>query len=138
MIVELDETIKRLLTKEGKLDELDVEVSFEIPDRDWSKGISRPTLNCYLFDIRENRELRQHGRDTVSQGTRGVVWQRPPMRFDLTYLVTAWTQAVEDEHRLLWHALQTLTRFETIPREHLQGVLVESEPIYARTALPDS
>ncbi len=138
MISELDETIRQLLIKEGGFDPAQVEVSFEIPDREWSAGISRPTLNCYLFDIRENQDLRQHGVQTERHGTNGAFRQRPLQRFDLTYLVTAWTRAVEDEHRLLWHALQTLVRFTSLPAEHLQGTLREHEtPVYARTALPD-
>jgi hypothetical protein len=139
MISDLDETIRKVLVEAGGFKPSEVEVSFEIPNREWSTGIARPTLNCYLFDIRENRELRQHGMSQVSQGGNGIYRQRPAMRFDLTYLVTAWTAAVEDEHRLLWHALHTLTRFETIPAEYLQGDLLASDgPIFARTALPES
>lgn len=141
MISDLDETIRQILVKGGKLDPSEVEISFDIPNREWSSGISKPSINCYLFDIRENRELRQYGVDaapTNGSATR-YARQRPPLRFDLTYLVTAWTRAVEDEHRLLWHALQTLTRFEAMPDEYLQGDLRETGyPISARTALPDS
>jgi hypothetical protein len=140
MINDLDETIRQILVKGGKLDPAEVEISFDIPNREWSSGISKPSVNCYLFDIRENRELRQYGVDTTpNPGQNKFTRQRPPMRFDLTYLVTAWTRAVEDEHRLLWHALQTLTRYETMPMEFLQGDLRETGyPIHARTALPDS
>jgi hypothetical protein len=139
MINDLDDTIKKLLIEEGRFDASEVDVSFNIPNREWAVGISKPTLNCYLFDIRENRDLRQHGMQTETLGQRGMVRQRPPMRFDLTYLVTAWTNDVDDEHRLLWRVLQTLIRFETVPRAYLQGTLLESDmPIYARAALPDS
>ncbi|GAB4163444.1 MAG: hypothetical protein Fur005_23010 [Roseiflexaceae bacterium] len=142
MIHELDETIREILTKGGGLNPAEVDISFEIPNREWSTGISKPTLNCYLFDIRENRELRQYGMEAVGTGSGAqtrFARTRPSLRFDLTYLVTAWTRAVEDEHRLLWHALQTLTRFETLPQEYLQGNLREVEsPISARTALPES
>ena len=138
MIVELDESIRQLLIKAGGVDPADIEVSFDIPNREWSAGISKPTLNCYLFDIRENRELRQHGMENKSAGGQIAFRQRPSAFFDLTYLVTAWTREVEDEHRLLWPALQTLIRFEKIPIEYLQGALRESgEPIYARTAMPE-
>src|SRR5579859_636934 len=123
MISELDESIRHLLIKEGQLDPSEVDVSFDIPNREWSAGISKPTVNCYLFDIRENRDLRLHGAQMESMGTRNAARQRPAQRFDLTYLITAWTRAVEDEHRLLWHALQTLLRFESLPLEYLQGTL---------------
>ena len=135
MISELDESIRQLFVKVGGFDPAEIDVSFDIPNREWSTGISKPTLNCYLFDIRENLELKQHGMQTERQGQHGAVRRRPRLYFDLTYVVTAWTRAVEDEHRLLWHALRTLLRFSTLPVEHLQGELRELDvPIYARTA----
>lgn len=138
MLSNLDETIRQILVQAGGLDPSEVEVSFEIPDREWSAGISKPTLNCYLFDIRENRELRQHGMESVPQNGRVGFRQRPVVFFDLTYLITAWTREVEDEHRLLWHILQTLLRFERLPEQYLQGELHGREqPIYARTAMPE-
>lgn len=138
MLSDLDQTIRQLLIQAGSLDSSEYEVSFQVPDREWSAGISRPTLNCYLFDIRENRELRQHGLEQFAQNGRAVGRQRPVVFFDLTYLLTAWTREVEDEHRLLWYALQTLLRFERIPDTYLQGELIGGDlPIYARTAMPE-
>lgn len=140
MFSELDETIRAVLTKEGGFDPAEIDVSFEIPNREWSAGISRPTLNCYLFDIRENRELLQTGmQDLPSRSDRPTMRRRPPLRLDLTYLITAWTRQVEDEHRLLWHAFSTLFRFSIIPESHLQGVLREQNlPIYASIAQADT
>ena len=138
MINELDETIRQLLIKAGNFSPADVDVRFEIPNREWSTGISKPTLNCYLFDIRENRDLRQHGMESVSQGGTVAFQQRPVAYFDLTYLITAWTSEVSDEHLLLWRVLHTLLRFEKIPPEYLEGALSTlSFPIYARTAMPE-
>lgn len=137
MLSALDQTIRQILLHEGRLDPREVDISFEIPRREWSAGISRPTLNCYLFDIRENLDLRQQGWQVEQQGERKVRRQAP-LRFDLTYLITAWTRVVEDEHRLLWHTLQTLARFPTLPEQHFQGALqAHEQPIYASTARPD-
>lgn len=138
MFSDLDESIKQIMVKEGRLDPTEIDISFEIPNREWSAGISKPTINCYLFDIRENRELRQGGMQTErnsAAGPNGAVRRRPPLRLDLTYLVTAWTRAVEDEHRLLWHALRTLMRFPTLPPSLLQGELSgHALPIHTRLA----
>lgn len=136
MFSELDETIRQILVKEGGFDPGEIDVSFEIPNSEWSAGISKPTLNCYLFDIRENRDLQKTGVRVEKKGPdNGFVRRRPPMRLDLTYLVTAWTRAVEDEHRLLWGALSTLMRFDVLPGAHLQGVLRDHDlPIYATIA----
>src|SRR5215216_6757690 len=138
MLSELDETIRRMLTIEGQLDPSEVDVSFEIPNRDWSKGISKPTINCYLFDIREHRDLRHSGTMLEAKGTNAAARRRLPMFVGLTYLITAWTRAVEDEHRLLFHALNTLMRFGVIPDHHVQGALRQHPlPIHTQIAQPD-
>lgn len=138
MLSELDESIRQMLINEGGFSSAEVDVSFDIPTREWSGGISRPTLNCYLFDIHERRVLRDEGLRLQGRGTREALQTRPPLFFDLTYLITAWTREVEDEHRLLWHMLQTLARFPSLPRKHLQGALVEyAWPINTSIAQPE-
>jgi hypothetical protein len=138
MISELDETIRQMMINDGGFDPADIDVSFDIPNREWSATISKPTLNCYLFDIRENREMRQSGMVAERTTGNGQVRRRPPVRLDLTYLLTAWTRAVEDEHRLLWHTLATLMRFPVLPQDRRQGLLREHElPIYTKIAQSD-
>ncbi|GAB4196450.1 MAG: hypothetical protein OHK0022_13960 [Roseiflexaceae bacterium] len=139
MISELDETIRQVFITEGGLDPAEIDVSFDLPNREWSGSISRPTINCYLFDIQENRGLRDEGWETERRnGGSTIVRRRPALRYNLTYLITAWTRAVEDEHRLLWHALQTLARMEVMPEAQLQGRLREhGYPIYTTVARSD-
>ena len=64
---------------------------------------------------------------------------RPPMVMECSYAVTAWTQAVEDEHRLLSQVLAVLFAFPTLPADampaRLQG-LAERFPIEGRIAQP--
>jgi hypothetical protein len=136
MFSDLDETIRQLLIREGGFAPSEIDISFEIPDREWSAGISRPTLNCYLFDIRENRDLQQTGMQSLPTRPDGSnARRRPPFRLDLTYLLTAWTRQVEDEHRLLWHAFTALFRFSALPADRLQGDLLgHGQPIYASVA----
>jgi len=123
MINELDETLRQLLIQKTPLDPAQVEVNFELPDREWSAGLAKPTINLYLYDIRENRELREL--DWIAgQDEHGITRRRAPTRIDLSYLVTAWTRAVEDEHRLLWQALATF-RHPLLPDALLQGDLRE-------------
>jgi hypothetical protein len=138
MINDLDDTIRQLLVEAGQFAPADIDVKFEIPNREWSTGISKPTVNCYLFDIRENRELRQHGMDAITQSGTVAFQQRPVVFFDLTYLITVWTSEVSDEHLLLWRVLHTLLRFEKIPPEYLAGALATTTlPIYVRTAMSE-
>jgi hypothetical protein len=55
--------------------------------------------------------VRQNGQATVVL---------PPLNLELTYAVTAWTKAVEDEHRLLSQVLSILFSYGEFPEESLQ------------------
>jgi hypothetical protein len=138
MISELDETIRQLLIKKVPLEPSEVNVSFEIPNREWATSISKPTVNLYLYDIRENHELRAYEWTVERDNNRTATRRRAPLRMDLSYLVTAWTNDVGDEHRLLWRVLATLSRHCPLPEELLQGKLKEQElEIRTTTAQPD-
>jgi Pvc16 N-terminal domain len=61
----------------------------------------------------------------------------PPRRFRLAYLLTAWTQRPEDEHRILAALLSTFLRHDQIPGGMLAGALADSEiPVLLQLALP--
>ena len=138
MISELDETIKKLIITKGELDPSQIEIDFEAPDREWSASISKPTVNIYLYDIRENHQLRgtewiiNHNNDGTATRTKS------PNRIDLSYLITVWANDVSDEHRLLWHVMSTLFRYPEIPEDVLSGDLLgQMYPIKTSTAQPD-
>jgi hypothetical protein len=116
MLNDLDETIKQLLIRAGGGDfaPSQVDISFDIPNREWSTGIQRPTINCYLFDIHERRSLREEGWRVEGRGRGEPTRHKPLLFFDISYLITAWTRAIEDEHHLLWSALATLSRFPVL------------------------
>ena len=138
MIIDLNETIKQILIKKGALDPVEVDISFETPDREWSASISKPTVNLYLYGIRENHELR--GTEWfVEKDRNGIATRKKnPSRIDLSYLITVWTNDIEDEHRLLWHTLLTLFRYPELPEELLSGQLTGQQyPIKTTTAQPD-
>ena len=137
MLADLDETLRQFLIHYAPLDTAEVDISFETPDREWSSRLSRPTVNCFLYDLRENHDLRQTNWD-VSRENGSYVRRKEPLRFDVTYQVSVWAQAAEDEHRLLWHVLATLARHPFIPEDAFQGE-VREQPISipARVAQPD-
>ena len=64
--------------------------------------------------------------------------QRPPLRVDVSYAVTAWTRAVEDEHRLLSQVLAILYAYPILPgrraRRHASANGIAALP--ARHARP--
>lgn len=136
MLNDLDETIKRVLLRAEGLDPAQVDISFDIPNRDWSEKLGkRLTLNCYLFDIHERRLLREEGWAVEGRGTKESARRPPPLFFEITYLITAWTALVEDEHFLLWRALAALMDHSVLPDELLQGALQQHPwPIHTSVA----
>jgi hypothetical protein len=138
MISDLDDTIKNLLVTKGAFKASQVDIKFEAPDREWSASISKPTINIYLYDIRENHQLR--GTDwIITKDTNGnTTKKRNPSRIDVSYLITVWSNDVDDEHRLLWNVMATLFRYPELPDDILTGDLVShTYPLRTTTAQPD-
>jgi Pvc16 N-terminal domain len=133
MFADLDETIRQLLIRNVPLDLSEVDVSFEAPDREWSGRLSRPTVNCFLYDIRENLELRQTDFETMRVNGNGTsTTRRMPARVDATYQVTIWARAPEDEHHLLFRVLAVLFRHPVLGEDVLQGSL-KNQPFPTHT-----
>jgi hypothetical protein len=131
MLADLDETLRVLLKRELARHGFDgVEVAFDAPARDWSSQLSGPTVNLFLYDLRESHEFRptEWGTDRSNGRHREV---RPPMIMECSYAVTAWTQAVEDEHRLLSQVLGVLFAFPQLPADALAGRLPETAQRFA-------
>ena len=84
MIDDLVETLRQLLIQKAGLNPTEVDISFDIPTRDWatSSAATRPTVNLYLYDIRENLRLREMYWDQDAQAAdRGQVkLKRRPLR----------------------------------------------------------
>lgn len=122
MLDDLDKTLEKLLIEEGKINKNEIDISFEQPTGEWSARLSRPTLNLWCFDLRENLKLRNMDMQRTDNGN----WGRTsllPRRMDLVYLVTAWARKIEDEHRLLWRALGTLKRFPVLKPDVCEGLM---------------
>jgi hypothetical protein len=122
MIQDFDKTIEKAIYELGRLSRTEVDVSFEQPNGEWSARINRPTVNVWCFDMVENVKLRHHSWEFETRG-QTAVGRIHPMRFDLTYLVTAWARKVEDEHNLLWRALSALVQVREIEPERAEGLL---------------
>jgi hypothetical protein len=140
MIQDVDESL-RALVKRDALNGSKADVAFDAPTKEWSSRRNTPTVDLYLYDIREDLEQRE----VMWQDIRGdardprLITERrpPPRRFKLSYLVTAWTQRPEDEHRLLSALLGCFLRHPTMPADALSGTLVDAQqPIMLNIALP--
>ena len=136
MIDELDEALRELLIRELPVKNNEVDIGFDQPKRDWSARLSRPTVNLYLHDIRENLKLRREQKPyELERRPNAVVQQRQPMRVDLHYLVTTWATAPEDEHRLLARTLMSFMRYPEFPGDLLpEGLQDQPIPIPLKVA----
>jgi len=118
MLTEVDKGLRNVIYEVGRISSAEVDVRFDAPTREWIERLVRPTVNCFLYSVQENGDLRQTG----FQATRvnGRAERRvPPRRIDLHYMVSAHATEKEDEHRLLWRVLATLMRFPELPEEWL-------------------
>ena len=137
MIHEIDEALRRLV-KDEALPSSRVEIVFDAPTKEWAARRNAPTVNVYLYDIRE--DLRRRSRGLINEyDERGMVARRvaPPRYVKLSYLVTAWTQRPEDEHRLLSALLLGFIKFEALPAALLTGSVAQiGLPVPMTVALP--
>lgn len=139
MIQDVDDTLKELLVQRGGIDTTAIDIKFDMPSREWSAAVTKPTINLFLYDIRENHELRSAQR-TIARNAANTVGTetRAPMRMDLAYLITAWTTDIADEHQLLGGVLATLLRFPIVPPEVLKGAMqTQPVPLQAWVAQPE-
>jgi hypothetical protein len=126
MIADLDQTIEKLLINEFPIKNGEIDIAFDQPKREWSARLSRPTINFFLFDIRENNVLRQHQWEKMAQlkgngGPPHIQQKRTPFRVDCHYIITSWAANPKDEHRLLSRCLLTLFRYPILPESSLTG-----------------
>ncbi len=133
MIHDLDKTLKLLL--EAELVHLNpaVAISFDPPDASFSPSI--PAADLFLYDIQEDRKLRQNELVVERQNNGMALKHQPPARVECSYLVTAWSSDAENEHLLLGEVMKVLLRYPTIPRNLLQGSLVDQALPLPTTAL---
>jgi hypothetical protein len=137
VISEVDESL-RTLVKAEVVSGTDVDVVFDAPTREWASRRSKPTIDLYLYDIREDLRRRQTGY-LEKRDDRGVVTERQqlPRYFKMAYLITAWTQRPEDEHRLLAAVLATFMKYDNVPDDYLTPLLAGAGlPVLLQIAYP--
>jgi Pvc16 N-terminal domain len=136
VIQEVDAALRQLV-EEQALEGADVQIVFDAPTKDWASRRTAPTVDLYLYDIREDLRRRATGVLREFDGDDLRARMRPPRHFKLSYLVTAWTQRPEDEHRLLTELLRAFLRHDALPAALLTGSLAElGLPVPITIALP--
>jgi Pvc16 N-terminal domain/Carboxypeptidase regulatory-like domain len=119
VIADLDEALRRMLRRELERHGFEgVEIAFDAPAKEWSGKLTSPTVDLFLYDLREATE-RASMTPTERRSNGSNSMSPPPLRLELTYAVTAWTKAVEDEHRLLSQVLSILFSHRRLPADVL-------------------
>jgi hypothetical protein len=137
VIHEIDGCLGRLITSQA-LPDGSAEVVFDAPSRDWAARRNSPTIDAYLYDIREEVSRRERGAAAIRDGAGKVTSRRmQPRWFRLSYLVTAWTKQPQDEHRLLSAVLGALLRTEVLPPDDLPAsVAAITQAVQLSVAVP--
>lgn len=146
IIDDVNTTLENLLKKEYGADP-GFDISYAMPDSTFVPiSTTRSTANLYLYDIKENVELRSNEPIVERFADGSTIRKQPPMRVNLSYLITAWSPAADDpqgtqarqEHRLLSKLLWALVKYPTLPQDVLAGALIGQEPPPPTTVvLPD-
>lgn len=137
MIADVDEALRTLIRRDA-LAGTEVEVVLDAPTREWSARRNQPTLDLYLYDVREDLRRRENGLIDVFDDSGKVTGRvHPPRWYKLSYLITAWTQRPEDEHRLLAAVLACFLAYDHLPSDTLTGSMAGLElPVPVTVALP--
>lgn len=132
MFQDLDATLAALV--QAELAVKNITISFASPDNQFPpSGVTLPAVAFFLYDVRENTDLRTNQWETDKQPNGMFTRKRPPVRVDCSYLITAWPSGTApnpaaDEHQLLGAVLKVLLRHRRIPERYLKGELIGQEP----------
>jgi hypothetical protein len=123
----VDQMLESFLRAAVPLPESSVDISFATPDRKWGAGVTRPTVNLFLWDIKRSFARATTGVAELDQD--GRVSRRPQAPIlDLRYFVSAWAAEGRDEHRLLGSLLRAVVITPCIPEEVVPEQLASGAP----------
>jgi hypothetical protein len=135
MIHDLDKSLEELLKHSLPANIVSqVAISFAAPDDQFPPpAVKLPAIDLFLYDVRENRDLRSNEWLVERRSDGTATRQRSPARMDCSYLITAWPSPsaqnpAQDEHRLLGEVMKVLLGNSTLPAEVLQGSLQGQQP----------
>lgn len=148
MIEQLDQVLRTILNDTHAPEELqNAEVSFDIPKEGYAPD--RETINLYLYNIQENRILRNP--EPIIEIDEGNYYkQAPPVRVDCFYMLTAWNSrtgehASAHEHKLLSESFRWLSKFSQMPNDYFpeewkdkDNTSYQPHPVYISTGQMDT
>ncbi len=121
----LDDALNSYLRDGVPLDST-VDISFATPNKDWKQGLTRPTVNAYLWEIRRDPKRSKSGVEIVEEDSK----QRRRLllpRVRISYFVSVWTENLRDQHLLLGRTLESRMRRRVVPTEFVPVDLRSSD-----------
>ncbi len=136
MISDLDAALKAMLSGEAPLGSslASATISFAVPDTTWQGQGTGMQVDCYLYRVIDNRELRSNQRFTTINSDGTTTTTLFPSRVECSYIISAWDKGSEvegmekepDEHALLSDVIWVLWRNPTMPSKYLTGSLTSA------------
>lgn len=143
MIDAVSRTIEELLRQNLHSETVaQVSITFAAPDSEFPPSdISLPAVDLFLYDVRENLELRSSEWSLERRPDGSGTLTPPASRVDCSYLITAWSGANSpsralEEHSILGEVMKVLLRFPVIPKPLLKGDLAAQGSLPTSTLLP--
>ena len=128
MIDDVDVAIRDLMRREALGGDDSIDIEFDAPTTEWASRQNSPTIDVFLYDITEETKRRtvmfgeERGADRIVTARR-----IPPRIFRLAYLITAWTQRPEDEHRLLSAVISCFLENPIMPEDLVPEPILDLE-----------
>ncbi|MBE0695824.1 MAG: DUF4255 domain-containing protein [Anaerolineaceae bacterium] len=139
MITAVDDALKQLLLHQIPLATNEYDISFEAPSRSWSAQLSRPTIDLFLIEIKENAAFLLNQPPPNIQDKGFIPIRRELARVDLYYLVSCWAPTTVQQHTLLSHILRAILQTPIFPEDLLPDPLKnQSRTIRLRLAQDDN
>jgi len=125
VIAETDQALAAVL-KTRVIGTAPINIAFDPPSRPWIQSLKAPTVNLFMFDLRENVHRRESAYENVRDENGKVIARRPPMqRWDLHYTITVFAPNVIVEHKVLAAIVRLFAGMEVLPLDVLPPALAE-------------
>ena len=101
-----------------------IDVSFSLPDKEWSSGLTRPVVSVYLWDVQRDAKGNKGGLEEVVRDGKMVRRLALP-RVRLGYFVSVWAGEERDEHLLLGRVMRSALRSKQVAGDLVPAGLIE-------------
>ena len=101
------------------------QIDFSHPSNHKEEGVGA-TLNLYVYDIRESKQMQHSGRQVerkLTQDLRSAPVKWSPTWFDVSILLTTWDRTAFGEYHLIGEAITVLLRHRLLREEFLVSEL---------------